>query len=367
MAVSRRNSQYLAIRLIFRVAENHLAADEKFSERNIRMKKILCGCLLVLRLGALGQAHGPIPVIFDTDIAPDYDDVGALAILHALADTKEVSILATMSCNSFSTTAPTLSVINTYFHRANIPIGVNSTGFPDKECKQKWAQAIIQKYPHSIHSNAEAMDAVLLYRKILSAQPDHSVTIISTGFFSNLAHLLTSTADAYSPLSGKNLVARKVRQLVSMATRLDKDSTEGYEFNVVVDASSSKLVFEQWPTPVILSGFEVGADIHTGIRLIQNQEIRNSPVQDAFRIALTSDRNTQGRSSWDETAVLAAVRGFAPWFDTLRLNFRIEADGRNVVIPGRKFTCLRLRLAPDQVAHDLEELMMQQPKSRGLR
>ena len=27
-------------------------------------------------------------IIFDTDMGPDYDDVGAIAILHALADTR---------------------------------------------------------------------------------------------------------------------------------------------------------------------------------------------------------------------------------------------------------------------------------------
>src|SRR5258708_38987217 len=63
------------------------------------------------------------PVILDTDISPDYDDVGALAILHALADLGEAKILATISCNAFETTGPTLSVFNTYFNRSDIPIG----------------------------------------------------------------------------------------------------------------------------------------------------------------------------------------------------------------------------------------------------
>ena len=55
----------------------------------------------------------PVTIILDTDIAPDYDDVGALAMLHAFADNGETEILATVSSNSFKTTAPTLSVINT--------------------------------------------------------------------------------------------------------------------------------------------------------------------------------------------------------------------------------------------------------------
>ena len=41
----------------------------------------------------------PVPVILDTDIGPDYDDVGAMAVLHALADAGEARPLAVMSSN----------------------------------------------------------------------------------------------------------------------------------------------------------------------------------------------------------------------------------------------------------------------------
>lgn len=34
----------------------------------------------------------PVNLIFDTDMAPDYDDVGALALLHAPAGTEEVTL-----------------------------------------------------------------------------------------------------------------------------------------------------------------------------------------------------------------------------------------------------------------------------------
>ena len=56
-----------------------------------------------------------------------------------------------------------------------------------------------------------------------------------------------------------------------MAARIDKDSTGGYEFNVMIDAPSSQKVFADWPTPVTISGFEIGEKILTGIRLIHNE------------------------------------------------------------------------------------------------
>src|SRR5690349_15242291 len=96
----------------------------------------------------VGFSQEAVPIILDTDIAPDYDDVGAMAVLHSLADRGEAKILATISCNAFKTTVPTLSVLNTYFKRSEIPIGVVKSSTPNEGCKQKWAEALVEKYPH---------------------------------------------------------------------------------------------------------------------------------------------------------------------------------------------------------------------------
>ena len=47
------------------------------------------------------------------------------------------------------------------------------------------------------------------------------------------------------------------------------------------------------------------------IKLINDEGIQNSHVKDAFAIALEKDKNIIGRNSWDETAVLVAVRGIS--------------------------------------------------------
>ena len=303
----------------------------------------------------------PVKVIFDTDIAPDYDDVGAMALLHAFADRGEVEILATISCNTFETTAPTLSVLNTYFQRPGIPIGITKAVLPNKKCDQQWAEFIVNKYPHALQSNSEAMEAVQLYRKILAAQPDQSVTIVSVGFFTNLAGLLNSPADEYAPLDGKSLVALKVKQLVSMAASLGKDGKGGHEFNVVVDAKSSQKVFTEWPTPFVLSGFDIGEKILTGITLINNKKIINSPVKDAYEVALRKDQNKKGRNSWDQTAVFVAVRGVDPYFDFKKMNFEIKDDGQSVPTAGERFIYITFKEKPAVIAKGIESLMMHQP------
>lgn len=315
------------------------------------------------------QKHNPIPVpvIFDTDIAGDYDDVGAMALLHAFADKGEAKILATISCNAFETTAPTISVINTYFGRPEIPIGIVKKDKPNKDCAQRWAQAIIAGYPHKIKSNSQAVEAVLLYRKILSSQADGSVTIISVGFFTNLADLLRSGADKYSKLTGVQLVKQKVKNLVSMATGIGADGKTFSEYNVNVDAASAQEVFKSWPTPITLSGFEIGEKILTGIKLTHNYSIQNSPIKDAFQIALDRDKNTIGRNSWDETAVLTAIRGPKPYFTYRKLNMEIKDDGTDVVIPGERFLYLQFAMEPAAIAKDIEQLMMHQPLKKAKR
>ena len=48
----------------------------------MKKAKVLVSCVAV----ALAATAAPVKVIFDTDMITDFDDVGALACLHALAD-----------------------------------------------------------------------------------------------------------------------------------------------------------------------------------------------------------------------------------------------------------------------------------------
>ena len=57
----------------------------------------------------------PLRVIFDTDFGPDYDDVGAITLLHAYADSGRVQILATIASSKHKNVAAALNVFNTYF------------------------------------------------------------------------------------------------------------------------------------------------------------------------------------------------------------------------------------------------------------
>lgn len=285
----------------------------------------ICTLLLILSYAIPLLSQQPVSIIFDTDIGPDYDDVGAMALLHAFADKGECKILATVASNQYPRIAAVLDVINTYFNRPDLPIGVVHGKGVNIGVSQKWDSLIVAKYPHDVKRNEQAEDALALYRKILAAQPDQSVTIVTVGFLTNMANLLDSPPDVFSSLDGKTLIAKKVKQLVCMAGGFP----HGDEFNVKMDAAASKKVFDNWNTPILFSGFEIGSKIFTGLPLI-NSKIQHSPVKEVFAHAIPqSAEDKNGRMSWDETAVLVAVRGFGQYYKVVPGKMICYADGRN--------------------------------------
>jgi pyrimidine-specific ribonucleoside hydrolase len=295
------------------------------------MKKLSFLILLTLTIltGCTNQVRKnsgiPVKIIFDTDLGPDYDDVGALAFLHAMADSGKAEILATVTSNKHDLVAPSIEVINSYFRRPELVIGAPKTEGVNLGSSQHWADSIVAKYPHTIKSTSLVADAVDVYRNILSQQPDNSVTIVTVGFLTNLDNLLKSQPDKISPLNGKELVTKKVRRLVSMAGKFPA----GREFNIYMDSVASKNVCESWPGEIIFTGFEIGWEIRTGLRLM-NSEVKNSPVKDVFRISIPlSAEDKDGRMSWDETAVLIGVYGTEGFFDTVRGKIIVNQDGSN--------------------------------------
>lgn len=307
----------------------------------------------------LGQSGRTVPVIFDTDMGPDYDDVGAITLLHAFADKGEALILATIASTKYDGVGPVLNVLNTYFKRPDIPIGVPRGYALALRDVQHWSDTLIAKYPHQIKSNNETMDAVELYRKVLALQPDTSVTIVTVGFLTNISGLLQSKPDAYSPLSGAELVNAKVKNMVCMAGKFPT----GKEFNVERDAKASINVFRNFPRPVILSGFEIGNKIHTGLPLIQNSQIKNSPVKDVFRISIPLDpEDKEGRMSWDQTAVLVAVRGYTPYYKIECGEMTVGTDGSNGWDRKGNAHCRLVEAQPPATVQNvINDLMMHQP------
>ncbi|MEO6719428.1 MAG: nucleoside hydrolase [Ferruginibacter sp.] len=325
------------------------------------IKSFLFSCVLLFSFSMQAQkiSNKTVPVIFDSDMGPDYDDVGAITMLHAYADSGQAKILATIASTKYQGVAGVFNVFNTYFSRPNIPIAVPRGKALELRDTQHWTDSLLANYPHKIKSNDDVPDAVDLYRKILAGQPDRSVTVITVGFLTNLANLYQSKPDRYSALDGKALIKKKVKLLVCMAGKFP----EGHEFNVREDAAASKIVYDNWETPVILSGFEIGKKIKAGLPLINNGAIKNSPVKDAFRISIPlAAEDSAGRSSWDETAVLIAIKGYERWYSLKEGKIEVAEDGRNTWNDQGKGQFYIIEKQPYQIVQSIiNEGIMHQP------
>ena len=327
-------------------------------------------CLAALLIWACSGSvlAAPAKIIFDTDMAEDVDDVGALALLHALADAGEAEILGCMVSVPHEYVGPCIDVINTFYGRPDIPIGHVrgfQRGYPTdngQKIPSNYAQKMAETFPHSLKKSSDAEDAVALYRKILASQPDQSVQIVSVGFLTNLKNLLNSTADAASPLNGEELVAKKVSQWVCMGAIFPN---RGREYNVMMDTGASVRAINDWPTPIIFSGFEIGARIFTANALKSKPE--TNPIRMGYEWYWGKKENIN-RESWDLTTVLCAVRGAEPYWTISEpgkcLMHATHGYGENEWIPYAKGNHRYLieKMPPAEVGAVIDELICREPR-----
>ncbi len=284
-----------------------------------------------------GEAAEPVPVLFDTDMDTDCDDAGALAMLHALADRGEVRILATLVSSRYAYSAPCVAAINRYFGRPGLPIGVPKGDGASTRRGSRYAKPVAEAFPAPLESNADAPSAATVYRKVLAAQPDGSVVVVTVGYLTNLRDLLATGADAHADLTGRELVARKVRHYVCMGGRYPRHRDHGEYGNFMPDPRAAVTVARDWPGPITFSGD--GRKVQTG-RLLRREAPQTSPVRRAYDLYL-GDRPT--RSSWDQVALLYAVRPGADYW-------HVTTEGRNHIFPNGTN---QWRKEPDDPRHRL--------------
>ncbi len=316
-------------------------------------------------LGELPLLAADAPgLIFDTDICGDCDDVLALGMIHALQSRGACRLLAvTVSVNN-DLAAPFVDAVNTFYGRGDIPIGVVSTGGVVE--KSKYLGLVEERdkdgtfrYPHTLLSGKDAPAATKVLRSALSAQPDQSVVIAQVGFSTNLARLLDSGPDEHSPLSGLELVRRKVKLISLMAGAFQPidGNVEYLEYNVIRDVESCRKLAEHWPTAMIWSGFEIGIALPYPAKSIERDYayVAHHPLAEAYIRYIPPPHN---RPTWDLTAVLQAVLGDRGYFDVSpRGRVTVAADGSTRFEQASQGSQEYLILRPEQRPRVLEALV----------
>ena len=301
-------------------------------------------CVLLLFVPSFCAAPPP-HIIFDTDIGNDIDDALALAMLHAMESRGECKLIGVTITKDHPHAAKFVDIVNTFYGRGAIPIGVVKNGKTPEESAM--LRVPVEHKPPYPTANRPPEEATALLLRLLKKEKDASVIIVQVGFFTNLARLLDAPGV-------KPLIQKKVKLLSLMAGAFPSGNPE---YNVKIDIPASQKVFAEWPTPIVTSGFEIGLAVLYPAHAIMNyfKYVENHPVVDAYR---AYKKMPYDRPTWDLTAVLYAVRPNGGFF-TLSKKGTISVDekGKTELRPDPKGNHRYLILDPSMRKAVLDALV----------
>ena len=301
---------------------------------------ILLLCSLV-GVTSCSDAEDPSPVplpeipqiIFDTDIGSSTDDLFALQMLNRYQDKGQCRLLGVVVNREGEDYAACVDIMDTYYGHPSIPIGLVRDGIKSPHVFIDYKSVHTFTLPdgnlmfqHTLKDYSTLLDGWQLYRKLLASQADNSVSIVSVGFFTCLAQLLESAPDSYSPLSGVELVRRKVKCLYIMGGNFLKKNNEA-EYNLQQGIEFAKTFFRLWPSEVdaIFSPDEVGGQIEYKIEQVI-ADINWTDIHPIKQVYMNFNCDT-GQKMWDPLIVINAVEGNSLFDLSERGNVTVSEEG----------------------------------------
>ncbi|MEA1950251.1 MAG: nucleoside hydrolase, partial [Planctomycetota bacterium] len=118
----------------------------------------------------------------------------------------------------------------------------------------------------------------------------------------------------------------------------------------------AKKVVEQWPTPIVISGHEIGTAIRYPVASILNDYgyVKHHPVREAYELYMKMPYN---RPTYDLTSVLYAVRPNRGYFGLSKpCDLAVEKDGFVRIDENPKGRCRYLIVDRDQIVRVKEVL-----------
>lgn len=280
----------------------------------------------------------PKKIIFDTDLGGDCDDVIALDLILSAAKAGECELIGiTYSYFCFAACGCIYEILRQYGYE-NVPLGRMPIPEGRKEFHGAYAYPVVEKFGKAdTPKYADVPDAVKLLRKLLSE--NENVTLVVVGSMTNIASLIESAPDDISPLDGKELMKRSVKEIAVMGCSFrhqdarnpqpDAIMEDGTlkpvcEWNIYCDIPAARKMFDTCPVPITCSPFELGFNLYSG-----------QPIYDAGKGETPDSYSMQvygcfkhGHHSWDPATAYYALYGALPYFyKTVRGKITIDENG----------------------------------------
>lgn len=269
-------------------------------------------------------------IILDTDLGGDIDDLGAVALLHELADRGDCEILGFVSDTLQRHAVSCIDAVGRYFGRV-LPVA-RPAGI--LEVQGTYADAVYAANPDALDGE-DAPEAVASLKTWLEDAPDQSVVIATIGQLWHQRDLVEQHAD---------LVKAKVCRYVVMGGHTPLSPTDPSadlpetNFRAADRPGVTAAFLSACPVPIVFCGSEAGnRENGYGTGTAINRLPEDHPVRIGYRDffarppwwapEIGSDR-VGPWSIWDQITVLHAVSGPASEARPLEGSGFAEVHGR---------------------------------------
>ena len=257
-------------------------------------------------------------VILDTDVGSDVSDLAAVFLYWQCAKKGYLHPQGVLMNTGNEQGPACLALAEQYVRGQQTPIGALGTSFLNYSMHWKYTRYLLEAFP--LPQPPQLLPYVPCFRKALADAPDQSVTIVCNGPLRGLAQLLRSGPDAYADVDGCRLVARKVRRLILSSGRFRLDPQPVYprrsgwdvwsytdtSMYIDWDVPSARIVDDEWPTPIVWVGCEVGY-LHLSGRTFCEQTADDHPLRLAYRHFTKGGAHISG----PQLAVLCALPAYS--------------------------------------------------------
>ena len=313
---------------------------------------LMCLAVMCGAISAVAATDGkPQAIIFETDMGNDIDDAMALDLLFKNMDAGNIRLLGVGVHKDNPHSKEYIDIMRNWYGYKKLPIGVNSGCVKDmdcvdyctKTCKMTDAEGA-PLFARSKKENYE--EAVAMYRRLLAKEADNSVVIVTVGFSTTIAQLLESAPDRYSKLSGRELVAKKVKYFSVMAGEFV--IPDFAEYNVFNDLAAARTLFETSPVPMVFTPWQLGDQVQYPGSSIEQDFAWGEPhpMVEAYKHYLQMPYN---RPTWD---VIAAYYACHPDADCFTIsepgNIKVVGKGVTQFTPAADGKCRYLSATPAQ-------------------
>lgn len=294
--------------------------------------------LLAILIWYMPKDKDKNPFIVDLDFSTDVDDVCAVRVANILDKRGVINLKAMMLCVTGENIVDAMQGLLDYDDMDEVAIGISALDIVDTS--PYWNT--LAEY-NKTNDERVVKNSVKLYRQLLNNSLN-DVTIVTTGYVTNIAELLKSEPDEISRKSGEEIVKDKVKAIYITGGSYP----DGYDNNFFFRPEAIeaiKYVIENCEVPIYLISSNNGAPFTCGGLLQRIDTERKDPVSRALDASGFYD----GRAAWDPFSVWVAACGFEEtrtYTEKTDIEINLE-DGFNTFIPSEQGKVFRVQRIDD--------------------